>query len=198
MKRFKTADEFITAAEQWQDELIRLRKILTSMPIEECIKWGFPCYTVDGANVVGLGCFKSYFGLWFYQGALLTDEAKVLVNAQEGVTKALRQWRMTSKKDIKVRLIRSYLKQAIELAKNGQQIKANRNKPLVIPTELKNQLAKNRKVASAFQEFTTGKQREFADYISSAKRDNTKQNRIAKILPMILAGESLNDRYRNQ
>jgi uncharacterized protein YdeI (YjbR/CyaY-like superfamily) len=39
---------------------------------------------------VGIGGFKSYFGLWFHQGALLTDKAGVLINAQEGRTKALR------------------------------------------------------------------------------------------------------------
>lgn len=196
MKRFKTADEFIAGAEQWQDELIRLREILTSTTMEECVKWGAPCYTVNGVNVVGLGSFKSYFGLWFFQGALLADEAAVLVNAQEGVTKALRQWRMTSKKGIKVRLIRTYLKDAIELAKRGEQIKPSRNRPVVIPEELKAGFAKHRIAAAIFAKLTPGRQREFADYISSAKRDDTKQRRIAKILPMIVAGESPNDKYR--
>ncbi len=92
-KRHKTVDDYIEAAEPWQDELIRLRKILRSTDLEETVKWGAPCYTHDGKNVVGMASFKSYVGLWFHQGALLGDKKKVLINAQEGKTKALRQWR---------------------------------------------------------------------------------------------------------
>ena len=43
----------------------------------------------------------------------------------------------------------------------------------------------------------TGKQREYADHIASAKRDDMKNKRIEKILPMIAAGIGLNDKYRN-
>ena len=60
--------------------------------------------------------FKSYFGLWFHQGVTLKDEASVLINAQERKTKALRQWRMTSVKDIKPAIVKRYLKEAIEIA----------------------------------------------------------------------------------
>jgi len=198
MKRYKTVDEYISNAEQWQPELVRLREILTSMPLDECTKWGAPCYTVDGKNVVGIGGFKSYFGLWFFQGALLPDDSNVLMNAQDGKTKAMRQWRMASTKDIKVRLIRSYVKTAIELANSGKEIKPARGKPVVIPTALEAALAKKRTAATAaFAKLTPGRQREYADYISDAKRDNTKQKRIEKILPMILDGGGLNDKYRN-
>ena len=84
MKRHNTVDDYIEAAEHWQDELIRLRKILKSTNLHETVKWGAPCYTFEGKNVVGIGAFKSYVGLWFYQGALLADKKKVLISAQEG------------------------------------------------------------------------------------------------------------------
>ena len=71
MKRYKTVDDYIEGAQQWQRELRRLRKILQSTGLDETIKWGAPCYTLNGKNVVGLAGFKSYFGLWFFQGALL-------------------------------------------------------------------------------------------------------------------------------
>ena len=94
----------------------RLRAILDATPLTAEIKWGAPCYTFNGKNVVGLMAFKSYFGLWFHQGVALKDEASVLINAQEGKTKALRQWRMTSVKDIKPAIVKRYLKEAIEIA----------------------------------------------------------------------------------
>ena len=79
MQRHKTVDEYINAAGQWHDELVRLRKILNSTKLEETVKWGAPCYTFGGKNIVGIGAFKSYVGLWFFQGALLTDPGKRLI-----------------------------------------------------------------------------------------------------------------------
>jgi uncharacterized protein YdeI (YjbR/CyaY-like superfamily) len=94
MKRANSVDEYIADAGTWKNELKRLREILRSTELKEEVKWGGPCYTCDGKNVVGIAGFKSYFGLWFHQGALLKDPKKVLMNAQEGKTKAMRQWRM--------------------------------------------------------------------------------------------------------
>ncbi len=197
MKRYKTVDEFIRGVGEWNDELVQLRKILASTQLEETVKWGGPVYTYNGKNVVGLGSFKSYFGLWFFQGALLKDYKQRLVNCQEGRTKAMRQWRMNSKKDIDPRTIKAYVTEAIELVKHGIQIKPDRNKPLTIPSQLKKALSKNKKANDQFKQLTKGKQREYADYIAEAKREETKQKRLDKIMPMISSGKGLNDKYRN-
>ena len=119
MKRYKTVDDYIAHAAQWQDELRRLREILQSTELTEDVKWGAPCYTFDKKNVVGILGFKSYFGFWFHQGVLLEDRKKVLINAQEGKTKALRQWRMNSPNDIKPATIKAYVREAIQLVKDG-------------------------------------------------------------------------------
>jgi uncharacterized protein YdeI (YjbR/CyaY-like superfamily) len=164
--------------------------------LSETVKWGGPCYTFNDRNVVGLGAFKAYFGLWFFQGALLKDSEKVLVNAQEGRTKAQRQWRMTSAKEIRPALIKRYIKEAVAIEKSGRGIKADRSKPIVIPEELKSALGSSGKAGSSFTKLRPGLQREYAEYVSSAKRAETRQRRIQKILPMIAAGAGLNDKYR--
>lgn len=197
MEKNKSPDAYFAKPRPWREELNALRKILLASGLTEEIKWGGPCYTLDGKNVVGIGGFKSYFGLWFHQGALLKDDKKVLVNAQEGVTKAQRQWRMTSAAEIKPAIIKAYVKEAAALAKAGKEIKADRNKKLVMPPELKTALAKNKRAAAAFEKLTPGKQREYADHVSAAKQAITKANRVAKILPMIVAGVGLNDKYKN-
>ncbi len=196
MKRFKTADEFIEAETQWQPELVKLRSVLCSTGLEETVKWGAPCYTHNGKNIVGLGSFKSYCGLWFFQGALLADEEGVLMNAQEGKTKAMRQWRFESKKDIKVRLIKQYVREAVALSEQGKEIKPVRAKAIDVPPELAAALKKNRAAQSSFNKLTPGRQREYSEYIAAAKRDDTKAKRIEKVLPMIRDGIGLNDRYR--
>lgn len=197
MKRFKTVDEYIGNAEHWQAELVRLREILQSTPLVETVKWGAPCYTHNDKMLVGLGAFKSYVGLWFFQGALLSDKDNVLINVQEGRTKAMRQWRFGSSKEIKARQIKAYVKEAIALQDAGEEIKPDRTKPVYVPVELKKALAARKKVRTAFDAMTKGKQREYANYIADAKREETKLTRIDRILPMIEAGVGLNDKYRN-
>jgi uncharacterized protein YdeI (YjbR/CyaY-like superfamily) len=196
MEKNKSPDAFFAKDRPWRDELIALRKVLLATGLTEEIKWGAPCYTLNGKNVVGIGGFKSYFGLWFHQGALLKDEKKVLINAQEGKTKALRQWRMASAKDIKPAVIKAYVKEAIALQKAGKEIKPARGKALVIPAELKSALSRNKRAASAFDKLTPGCRREYADYIAEAKRSDTKVRRIKKIMPMIATGAGLNDKYK--
>ncbi len=131
----KTVDDYIAQADRWRDEIARLRAILLDVGLEETVKWGNPCYTLDGRNVVGIGAFKSCFGLWFFQGALLADPAKRLVNAQPGKTRAMRQWRMQSAADIRPRLVRQYASEAAELAARGREIRPRRRPAASLPPE---------------------------------------------------------------
>lgn len=197
MKRSKTVDDYIRSADQWQDELRSLRSILKQTGLVEEIKWGAPCFTHNGKNVIGLASFKQWFCLWFHQGALLEDKENVLINAQEGRTKALRQWRMTSASDIKPHIVKRYAKQAISLVDAGKEIKADRNRPVHVPDELQKAMRRHKGATAGFRGLTKGQQREYADYIATAKRDETKQRRVEKILPMISAGVGLNDKYRH-
>lgn len=196
MRRASSVDDYISNAACWQEELVRLRDILRSTPLTEEVKWGGPCYTWNGKNVVGLGAFKSYFGLWFHQGVLLKDDNNVLINAQKGKTRALRQWRMTSATEIKPAVIGRYIKEAISHVDAGREIKANRAAPLEVPAMLQGAMRRSKGATAAFRALRPGLQREYAEYIASAKRDETKRNRIARILPMIAAGIGLNDKYR--
>ena len=180
----------------YREELEKLRGILLDAGLEETIKWGAPTYTYQGKNVVGIGAFKSYFGLWFFQGALLEDKKKKLVNAQEGVTKAMRQWRFESAKEIDEKLIKEYIKESVHNIDQGREIKAVRKKPLSLPPELQQALKKSKKLENSFNGFSLSKRRDFAEYISSAKRDETKHKRLEKIIPMILEGVGLNDKYK--
>ena len=196
MQRARSVDEYIRNANHWRAELERLRAVVNKTRLIEEVKWGGPCYTYNNKNVVGIGAFKSYFGLWFHQGALLKDEASVLINAQEGKTKALRQWRMHDAKDIRPAIIERYINEAIGLVEAGKEIKAERNKAIDVPAELQQAMRHHKGTGAAFRQLRKGLQREYAEYVAAAKRDETKQRRIDKILPMIAKGVGLNDKYR--
>ncbi len=193
----KTVDDFINASGEWKSALQKLREICLESGMEETVKWGAPTYTVDGKNIAGIGAFKSYFGLWFFQGALLEDKNKMLVNASEGKTKALRQMRFQSLKEMDAKRIKNYLREAMQNQVQGREIKSEKKPAFEIPLELKKAFSKNAKAKNAFKSLSPYKQREYAEYVSEAKREETKNKRLDKIMPMIEAGISLNDKYRD-
>lgn len=121
MKSFKTVDSYIANVKYNAGILSVLRRLLNSTEMQETIKWGAPVYTLNGKNVIGMAAFKSYVGLWFYQGVFLKDSAKVLKNAQENKTKALRQWRFSTLNEINENLIFDYVNEAIRKRKKQLQ-----------------------------------------------------------------------------
>lgn len=182
---------------KWTKELEMIADIISKQPLEKTIKWGAEVFTYNGKNVVSYGGFKDYFAIWFYNGVFLKDEFKVLVNAQKGKTKSLRQWRFASMDEIDEKKISEYIKEAIEIEKKGLKIKPERFQPIPVPELLMNELKKDKILETKFEKLTPGKQKEYIVYINEAKQEQTKMNRLEKIKPIILQGIGLNDRYKN-
>ena len=193
-----TVDEYILKNKNWSKLMQKLRQILLSTGLQETVKWGAPVYMYDNKNVVGLGAFKSYAGLWFFQDALLKDQHGMLINAQEGQTKALRQWRFQSTGKIDEKLVKAYVVEAVRNQKKGRQIKPDRNKPLIIPDKLTRAFREHPEAGKLFDGLNLTKKRDFTDYISESKRPETKMARITRIIPMIKEGIGLNDKYRKK
>src|SRR5499427_2168208 len=107
---------------QWKAEIAEMRRVLAGFSMTEECKWGKPTYTVDGKNVVIMQGFKEYFALGFFQGALLKDPKKVLV--QLGQVQAGRVMKFTSVKDVKAKAatIKAYVREAIAVAKSGLRV----------------------------------------------------------------------------
>ncbi|TXI71773.1 MAG: hypothetical protein E6Q45_00260 [Flavobacterium sp.] len=180
---------------QWENELEQLHAIIRKTPLIETTKWGGPVYTYKNKNVVGIGGFKSYFGIWFYNGVFLKDEKKLLINANEENTKSLRQMRFNSANEINEKLILAYIKEAIVIEEKGLAIPKEK-KETIIPEILQKEFDKNRELLAKFNTFSPYKQREFIEHITSAKQEKTQMTRLDKVIPMILEGRGLNDKYR--
>ena len=198
MAAIKTVDDYINNKPEQAGQLKALRQIMLNTELEECIKWGAPVYMIKEKNVIGLGAFKSYTGIWFFNGVFLTDDHNQLVNAQKNKTKALRQWRFQSLDEIQsnLELIKEYVEEAIQNQKEGKELKPTKQR-LVLPDILKNELKKDQSLHDSFEQLSPGKQKEYANHISEAKRESTRQRRLEKIIPMIKAGKGLYDKYKN-
>lgn len=195
MEMAKSVEEYIEKNNTYKEALLLLRKVLCATELQETVKWGVPTYTINNKNVVGIGAFKSYFGLWFFNGVFLSDPHNILINAQEGKTKGMRQIHFKSIDELDKSIILDYILEAIENQKKGLEIKPEK-KPLLLPQELEKIFNSNKELKAIFESLTLTKKREFAEYISSAKREETRQKRLEKIIPMILNNIGLNDKYR--
>jgi uncharacterized protein YdeI (YjbR/CyaY-like superfamily) len=193
-------ENYILKKEKWVKELELLRSTVLNLGLEETIKWGAPVYVDEGKNIVGFAAFKSYVGLWFFQGALIKDIEGKLINAQEGKTTAMRQWRFESFNGIVDELdqIAIYISEAVENSRSGREIKPNRNKSILVPEELQKVLDEDKLLNESFEKLSLGKKREYTEHISAAKRVQTKQSRVEKVIPMILEGVGLHDKYKKK
>lgn len=180
----------------WMEELSLLQQILRKTELVPATKWGAEVFTCEGRNVVSYGGFKNYFSLWFYNGVFLNDPYQVLVNAQEGKTKALRQWRFSHRDEIDEARILEYVHEAIRNEKQGKSWKPERSEAPPIPDILAQAIAEESAVKEAFDRLTPYKQKEYIEYIGGAKQEKTRISRLEKAIALILEGKGLNDKYQ--
>lgn len=195
-KQLSNVADIIHDMEPWAEGLFLLREIILSTGLTEEIKWGSPAYTYEGKLVVSIGGFKNFFTMWFHHGVFLSDPANVLVNAGEGRTRGLRQWRFTSVEEIKPALVKKYVKEAIQNAKAGKEIRPEKKAALAIPAEFVAAFRSDKALKASFDKLTPGRQREYLEYVGEAKTASTRERRMEKSIPTILAGKGLNDRYK--
>jgi len=194
-----TADWFFTKPSIWQSayELLRsmtMEPISKSVSLKEEVKWGNPCYTYQGANIVLIHGFKEYCALLFFKGALLNDDKKILIQQTENV-QAARQMRFKNVQEIikQKSTIKSFIKQAIEVEKAGLKVIFKKPAEFKMAEEFKNALDQMPKLKMAFNALTPGRQRAYLLYFSSAKQVKTRADRVKKYIPQILAGKGLDD-----
>lgn len=187
-------DFYFTKAKQWQEEIEKLRTIVLDCGLDEELKWGCPCYTNTGSNIVLIHVFKEYCALLFFKGALLNDAKNLLIQQTENV-QAARQLRFTTAQEItkKEPFIKAYIYEAIEVEKAGLKVALKKTAAFAMPEEFKNKLAKTSALKKAFEALTPGRQRGYLLYFSQAKQSATREARIEKSIPQIMAGKGLND-----
>jgi uncharacterized protein YdeI (YjbR/CyaY-like superfamily) len=179
--------------QRWRAEIAQLRRILSGFGLREERKWGKPCYTMDGKNVVIIQGFKEYSALGFFQGALLKDPKKLLV--QLGQVQAARVMKFASAQEIatKAATIKAYLREAVTAAKAGRKVET-KPRTFPLPAELQAKFRSDPRFKRAFEALTPGRQRGYLFHFAGAKQSATRTARIEKAMPAIFAGRGFLER----
>ncbi|WP_340153809.1 DUF1801 domain-containing protein [uncultured Marivirga sp.] len=179
----------------WQKEYKKLRAIIIDCGLTEELKWGCPCYTYKGNNIVLIHGFKDYCALLFHKGVLLNDSDKLLIQQTENVQSA-RQIRFTSIDKINEleQTIRAYVFEAVEVEKAGLEVKMKKTSEYEKPEELEQSFNEDPNFKTAFDSLTPGRQRGYLLHFSEAKQSKTRTSRIEKAKPKIFDGKGHNER----
>ncbi|WP_341504010.1 YdeI/OmpD-associated family protein [Gallaecimonas sp. GXIMD4217] len=188
-------DGYIGRTSRWQRELEALRAIALDCGLTEELKWGKPCYSFQGGNVVILQGFKDSCALLFTKGALLPDPQGLLEKPGEN-TQGARRIPFTDVAQV-AKLegtLKQYIRDAIEVEKAGTRVDFKAIEEFPMPEELLARLDDDPALAEAFHALTPGRQRAYYLHIQGAKQSSTRAARVEKCIPQILAGKGLSDR----
>jgi Uncharacterized protein conserved in bacteria len=187
-------DEYLSKAQKWQKEFEKLRMMILDCQLTEELKWGKPCYSFQGSNIVLIHGFKEYCALLFIKGALLKDPNGILIQQTENV-QAGRQIRFTNAQEIveMEAILKAYIYEAIEVEKSGLQVEFKKTTEYTIPEEFQNKLDEIPALKTAFEGLTPGRQRAYILYFSEPKQSKTRKSRVEKCMQQILNGKGLND-----
>jgi uncharacterized protein YdeI (YjbR/CyaY-like superfamily) len=180
--------------DKWRKEFSKLRDIVLGFPLTEELKWGCPCYTLDGSNVVLIHGFKEYCALLFTKGALLQDPDGILVQQTKNV-QAARQIRFTSLEDIvqRQKAVKACIKEAIAVEQAGLKVEYKQTEDFEMPAEFQERLRSTPSLKAAFEALTPGRQRGYLLHFAAAKQAKTREARIEKCVRAIYDGKGLND-----
>lgn len=187
-------DFFFNEAQTWQGEFAQLREIVLDCGLTEELKWGHPCYTLEGSNIVLIHGFKEYCALLFHKGALLNDPNGILIQQTENV-QAARQIRFTNVQEIveMAPILKTYVEEAIAVEKAGLEVEFRKTEDFPMPEEFIDKLEEVPGLQDAFEALTPGRQRAYLLHFAAPKQSKTRVSRIDKCTPQILEGKGLND-----
>ncbi|TGK54372.1 hypothetical protein EHQ16_11130 [Leptospira kanakyensis] len=190
----KKIDYYFQELKSWKKEFEILRSIAMGSKLVEEIKWGQPCYTLNGQNIFLIHGFKDYCAILFFKGALLKDPKNILIQQTKNVQSA-RQIRFQNVSEIKKlkTIIKSYIKEALQIEESGKKVKMKKTTEFEVVEEFLRRMEQNPKLQTAFESLTPGRQRAYLLHFSGAKKSETREERISKQEKNILNGKGLND-----
>jgi len=201
-KKDKRIDAYISKALPFAKPILtKLRELIHkgNPDVEETIKWGMPSFNYKGP-FCSFARFKEHavFGFWKYQ--LIKDPKGYLQEISNKGGNAMGNFgRIKNLKDLPSdKVLINFVKQAKKLNDDGVKIPAKLKKPkvdLVIPDYFTNALMKNKKVQEEFDNFSYSHKKEYVEWITEAKSEETRKKRIGTAIEWISERKSRNWKY---
>ncbi len=166
---------------------------------EETIKWGFPHFDYEGM-LCSMAAFKAHCAFLFWKASLLSASDKLAKNGEEAMGHL---GRITSVADLpSQKVLKGYIKEAMRLNEQGVAVKrparAQASKKVELPAAFAKALRAKAKAFSAFEAMSPSHKREYIAWITEAKKDETRERRIATAVTQIAEGKSLNWKYERR
>jgi uncharacterized protein YdeI (YjbR/CyaY-like superfamily) len=192
-KKDPRVDDYIKKAQPFARPILtHLRKLVhkASPEVEETIKWRMPFFDHRGP-ICMMAAFKQHAIFGFWKGKLLFGKEDEGAMGHFG--------RLTSMKDLPGdKQLLGYVKKAAQLNERGVQKKRTsrgKKQTLSVPADLKAALAKNAKAKKTFENFSYSHKKEYVQWITDAKRDETRQKRLKTAIQWLSQGKPQNWRY---
>lgn len=194
MDQDEKIDAYFDNLEQWQTEIRQFRALALSCGLMEELKWGVPCYTHQGKNILILGTFKQYCTMSFFKGALLQDSERLL-SLPGPNSQSVRMMKITESGDIGhlTATLKAYIFEAIALEEAGEKVDLRNNNDITWVEELQHKIDTMPAFKLAFEALTPGRQRAYNMFFEAAKQSKTRGQRIEKFTPRIMKGFGMND-----
>jgi uncharacterized protein YdeI (YjbR/CyaY-like superfamily) len=189
-----------------QPIMAHLRKLVHQAcpEVQETIKWSRPFFEYRGVILCNMSAFKEHcsFGFWGQEIAAVLREARALRG--DGMGSLGRITSVSGLPDDQQML--AWLRQAVAFVDRGeytspiaarQRVARPKKPPLKMPAEFAKALRKNKQAAAVFAAFSPSCQREYLEWISEAKRPETRDKRIATATEWIRQGKQRNWKYQS-
>lgn len=198
-KRSAETDKYIAKAAPFARpilEKIRQAFHAASPDVDETIKWSAPHFEKNG--ILGsLGAFKQHVTWVFWKGKLMDDPEGLIQPMGESGPLGGIKFRDVSELPSKKTMI-AYVREAIRLNEEGVVAPHPARKPVApvkVPAALKAALASNAKARATFDSLPPGHRREYIEWISEAKREATRDRRLATAIEWMSEGKAMNWKY---
>ena len=157
-----------------------------SPEIQETVKWGAPAYDHHGM-LCGMAAFKEHCVLGFWKGTLIVGRNNKSLDAAGSFGRIKRVKDLPPKKDLI-----AYVRKAMALNEAG--IKAPKKhkdprKPIPMPTDMKEALARNERAKTTYEDFSPSHKREYLQWITEAKQPETRQRRLSQAVEWMAEGK---------
>jgi uncharacterized protein YdeI (YjbR/CyaY-like superfamily) len=194
VKKDPRVDAYIGKAAPFARPILkRLRKIVHAgcADVQETIKWGMPHFDHKGL-LCGMAAFKNHCALWFWKRELILGQKSERGMAQFGRLKSIDD--LPEEK----RLI-GYVRKAAALNEAGikppPRSKPKKKSLSKVPDYFKAALGKNAKARKTFEKFSPSQQKEYVEWVSEAKRDETRRQRLQMSILWLAEGKPRNWKY---